>query len=55
MTTTKNHRWITFHTDKNGRAYATYFFQGRNFRTELAPAQLMVATGEWAEEAEVTF
>ena len=53
MTTTKNHRWITFHTDKNGRPYATYFSYGRNFRTELAEAKFMVASGEWTEEAEV--
>jgi len=55
MNTTKNanHRWITFHTDKNGRAYATYHSYGRNFRTALAEAQMMVAAGTWTEEAEV--
>ena len=56
MNTTKNnHRWITFHTDKAGRAYATYFSYGRNFRTALAEAQMMVALGTWTEEAKVAW
>lgn len=53
MTNTKNHRWITFHTDSKGRAYATYAFQGRNFRTSLVEAQANVALGIWTEEAAV--
>ena len=54
MTTTQNtNRWITFHTDKAGREYATYFSYGRNFRTNIAEARMMVAIITWTEEPEV--
>ena len=58
MTNTQNTKaprtiWITFHVDKNGRRYATQFFNGRNFRIAMADAELYIATGRGVEEAEI--
>ena len=50
MTTTT---WITFHTNKNGKRYATKFYRGRNFHMPLAEAELMIALGTGTEEPEV--
>lgn len=46
-------RWITFHTDKNGKRYATYFYRGRNFRMSVAVAEAEIAQGIATEEPEV--
>lgn len=52
MATTKI-TWITFHTDKNGKRYATSFSRGRNWRMKVSEAELMIALGTGIEEAEV--
>lgn len=41
---------ITFRTDKNGKRFATEFFQGRNWRIAVAEAELLLATGRAIEE-----
>ena len=46
-------KFVTFHTDKNGRRYATRFYRGRNFRIALAEAEAMIALGTATEEPEV--
>ena len=54
MTTTQPLTYITFHTNKKGVRYATYFGQeGRNFRLSIIEAEFMIATGTGIEEAEV--
>lgn len=53
MTKKPRTRYITFHTDKNGRRYATEFFRGRNFRIAMAEAEAMIALGTGVEEAEI--
>jgi hypothetical protein len=54
MNTTQNAKatMITFHTNKKGVRYATYFNRG-NFRMKLADAKMMIANGTGIEEAEV--
>lgn len=42
--------WITFHSDKNGKRFATYAYRGRNFRMKLAEAEMMIALGTGTEE-----
>jgi hypothetical protein len=56
MTTTQPVTFLTFHTAKHGRRYATYFGQhGRNFRLAIAEAEFMIATGTGIEEPPVKY